>query len=236
MRILLIEDEREMAAWLVRALKQSGFVTDHAPDAGTAEGFLAGGTGYDAVVLDLGLPDKHGLAVLSEMRDRGNATPVLILTAQGTLPDRVRGLNLGADDFLAKPFAIQELEARLAALVRRSQGRSRPRLQCASLCYDGESRAFTLGGTLLQLTPREHAALVALLVRAGVPVGKSQLYGKVFPHESNAGPDAIEQVLHRVRRKLAGSDVRIVTVRGLGYMLEGTSPTDAAATVHAAAG
>lgn len=232
MRILLVEDERDMAAWLARALKQSGFVVDHAPDARTAEGFLADGTQYDAVVLDLGLPDKHGLALLSDMRNRGNATPVLILTAQGGLTDRVRGLNLGADDFLAKPFAIEELEARLAALVRRSQGRSRPRLQCASLGYDNESHAFTLGSTLLQLTPREHAALIALLMRAGAPVGKSQLFGKVFPHDSAAGPDAIEQVLHRVRRKLAGSDVRVVTVRGLGYMLEGIAPADAAGAGH----
>ncbi|HEY0201966.1 MAG TPA: response regulator [Burkholderiaceae bacterium] len=224
MRILLIEDEHDMAAWLMRALKQSGFVPDHAGDARTAEALLALGAGYDAVVLDLGLPDKHGFSVLSALRDAGNATPVLILTAQGTLPDRVRGLNLGADDFLAKPFAIEELEARLAALVRRSQGRQHPRLQCGSLAYDGDSHAFTLGGALLALTPREHAALSALLSRAGTPVGKSQLYGKVFPLDSSAGPDAIEQVLHRLRRKLAGGDVRIVTVRGLGYLLEHAAP------------
>lgn len=236
MRVLLVEDERDMAAWLGRALRQSGFVTDHAPDARTADGFLANPVEYDAVVLDLGLPDKHGLTLLSEMRNRGNATPVLILTAQGGLTDRVRGLNLGADDFLAKPFAIEELEARLAALVRRSQGRSHPKLQCASLGYDDESHAFTLGGILLQLTPREHAALLALLVRAGVPVGKSHLYDKVFPHDSGAGPDAIEQVLHRVRRKLTGSDVRVVTVRGLGYMLEGIAPSEPAGAGHESAG
>jgi len=230
MRILLVEDEHDMASWLSRALKQSGFVPDHAPDARTAEAFLASGTEYDAVVLDLGLPDRHGLTVLSAMRDGGDRTPVLVLTAQGALPDRVRGLNLGADDFLAKPFAIEELEARLAALVRRSHGRQHPRLQCASLAYDSDSRAFTLAGVLLQLTPREHAALTALLMRAGTPVGKSQLYGKVFPHDSNAGPDAIEQVLHRLRRKLAGSDVHIVTVRGLGYLLEGTVHADVAGT------
>lgn len=220
MRILLVEDERDMALWLLRALKQNGFVADHAPDARTAEGFLTDDTEYDAVVLDLGLPDKHGLTVLSALRDRGDATPVLVLTAHGALPDRVRGLNLGADDFLAKPFAIEELEARLAALIRRSHGRQHPRLNCASLAYDSQSHAFTLGGLLLSLTPREHAALTALLMRAGAPVSKSRLYGKVFPNNSNAGPDAIELVLHRVRRKLAGSDIRIVTVRGLGYMLE----------------
>ena len=220
MRLLLIEDEREMAAWLVRALKQSGFVTDHAPDARSGEALLQAGTEYDAVVLDLGLPDRHGLAVLAQLRDHGNAVPVLILTAQGSLPDRVRGLNLGADDFLAKPFAIEELEARLAALVRRSHGRRLHRLQCGSLSYDSESHAFMLADLLLQLTPREHAALTALLLRAGMPIGRSQLYDKVFPQASQAGPDAIEQVLHRLRRKLAGSDVRIVTVRGLGYLLE----------------
>lgn len=220
MRVLLIEDEAEMAAWLQRALKQSGFVPDHAPDARTAEALLAVGKAYDAVVLDLGLPDKHGFSVLSALRDAGNPVPVLVLTAQGSLPDRVRGLNLGADDFMAKPFAIEELEARLTALVRRSHGHQHPKLQCASLSYDSESHAFTLAGELLQLTPREHAALTALLMRAGSPVGKSQLSDKVFPQDSSVGPDAIELVLHRLRRKLADSDVNIITVRGLGYMLE----------------
>ncbi len=220
MRILLVEDESEMATWLLRAFKQSGFVTDHAPDARTAEGFLCGGTQFDAVVLDLGLPDKHGLAVLAAMRDRGDTTPVLVLTAQGALPQRVRGLNLGADDFLVKPVAIEELEARLIALIRRSHGHPHPRLQCGSLVYDNDSHVFKLRDAMLQLTPREHAALTALLMRAGTPLGKAQLFDKVFPHDSNAGPDAIEQVLHRLRRKLSNGDVRIVTVRGLGYMLE----------------
>lgn len=219
MRLLLVEDEAEMASWLLRAFKQSGFVSDHAPDAATAESLLAGND-YDAVVLDLRLPDKHGLTVLAELRKAGNRTPVLVLTAQGSLQDRVKGLNVGADDFLAKPFAIEELEARLAALVRRSRGRSHAPLQCGSLSCPHDSRAFTLAGSLLQLTPRESAALAVLLARSGTPVEKSQLSGKVFPADSNAGPDAIELVLHRLRRKLDGGDVRIVTVRGLGYMLE----------------
>lgn len=219
MRILLVEDEAEMASWLVRAFKQSGFVPDHAPDAGTAESLLAGND-YDAVVLDLRLPDKHGLNLLADLRNAGNRTPVLVLTAQGSLQDRVRGLNVGADDFLTKPFAIEELEARVAALVRRSRGRSHAPLQCGSLSCAHDSRAFMLAGTLLQLTPRENAALSVLLARSGSPVEKSQLSAKVFPADSNAGPDAIELVLHRLRRKLDGGDVRIVTVRGLGYMLE----------------
>jgi two-component system response regulator TctD len=224
MRLLLVEDEAEMASWLLRAFKQSGFVSDHAPDAATAESLLAGND-YDAVVLDLRLPDKHGLTVLAELRKAGNRTPVLVLTAQGSLQDRVKGLNVGADDFLAKPFAIEELEARLAALVRRSRGRSHAPLQCGSLSCPHDSRAFTLAGALLQLTPRESAALAVLLARSGTPVEKSQLSGKVFPADSNAGPDAIELVLHRLRRKLDGGDVRIVTVRGLGYMLEAHADT-----------
>lgn len=227
MRLLLVEDEAEMAAWLLRAFKQSGYVSDHAPDAATAESLLAGND-YDAVVLDLRLPDKHGLALLAELRKDGNRTPVLVLTAQGSLQDRVKGLNVGADDFLAKPFALEELEARLAALVRRSRGRSHAPLQCGSLSCPHDSRAFTLGGTLLQLTPRESAALAVLLARSGTPVEKSQLSGKVFPADSNAGPDAIELVLHRLRRKLEGGDVRIVTVRGLGYMLEAIAHEDTA--------
>jgi two-component system response regulator TctD len=221
MRILLVEDEREMAAWLERALAQSGFIPEHAPDAHTAEQMLAGSE-FDAVVMDLRLPDKHGLVLLREMRNRGDVTPVLILTAQGALQDRVRGLNLGADDFLSKPFALEELEARLAALVRRSRGRLVPRMECGSLIYDNESRAFSLDGGILHLTPREHAALVALIARSGLPVEKTLLFSRVFEHDTDASPDAIEVVLHRLRKKLAGSDVHIVTVRGLGYMLEST--------------
>ena len=219
MRLLLVEDEAEMASWLVRAFRQSGFVPDHAPDANTAESLLAGND-YDAVVLDLRLPDKHGLTLLAEMRKAGNRTPVLVLTAQGSLQDRVKGLNVGADDFLTKPFAIEELEARLTALTRRSRGSAHTPLQCGSLSCAHGSRAFVLAGALLQLTPRESAALSVLLVRSGSPVEKSLLSGTVFPANRHAGPDAIELVLHRLRRKLTGSDVRIVTVRGLGYMLE----------------
>ncbi|KAA0890575.1 response regulator [Pusillimonas sp. ANT_WB101] len=219
MRVLLVEDEREMAAWLERALAQSGFLPEHAPDAASAERLLAIND-YDAVIMDLRLPDKHGLVLLREMRNRGDITPVLILTAQGALQDRVRGLNLGADDFLTKPFALEELEARVAALVRRSRGRQAQRVQCGSLLYDSDSRAFMLDSVLLHLTPREHAALAVLITRSGAPVEKNQLFIRVFDHDSETNLDAIEVVLHRLRKKLAGSDVHIVTVRGLGYMLE----------------
>ncbi|TEA78174.1 response regulator [Allopusillimonas ginsengisoli] len=220
MRVLLVEDERDMSAWLERALAQSGFLPEPAFDAATAEHMLAENA-YDAVIMDLRLPDKHGLVLLREMRNRGDVTPVLILTAQGALQDRVRGLNLGADDFLTKPFALEELEARLTALVRRSRSRKTLHMRCGTLVYDSESRAFSLDGSLLHLTPREQAALAVLITRSGAPVEKSQLYSRVFDHDSETSLDAIEVVLHRLRKKLTGSDVRIVTVRGLGYMLEG---------------
>lgn len=219
MRILLVEDEVEMASWLLRALAQSGFVPDHASDAASAEALIAN-TEYDAIVLDLRLPDKHGLTLLRDMRERDDRTPVLILTAQSSLQDRVHGLNLGGDDFLPKPFALEELEARLAALVRRSRGRQFSRMQCGPLVYDMESRAFTLDGVLLRLTPREHALLAALLLRSGYPVEKSQLFSKVFSYDREVSQDAVEVVLHRLRKKLAGSEVQIITVRGLGYMLQ----------------
>lgn len=219
MRILLVEDELEMAAWLERALAQSGFLPVHAHDAKKAEELLLS-TEFDAVVLDLRLPDKHGLVLLREMRARGDQTPVLLLTAQGALHDRVRGLNLGADDFVTKPFALEEVEARLAALVRRSRGRQVSTLSCGSLEYNPQNRAFLLGASVLHLTPREHAALLALMTDVGMPVEKSRLHDRVFEQDSEASPDAIEVVLHRLRKKLATSDVHIVTVRGLGYMLE----------------
>ncbi|QNN58928.1 response regulator [Diaphorobacter ruginosibacter] len=231
MRILLIEDEMEMASWLMRALRQSHIAVEHAPDARLAKALIAGGA-FDVVVLDLQLPDQHGFELLREIREQGHHLPVLILTAQGSLQDRVEGLHRGADDYLTKPFEMPELEARLVALHRRSQGRSQAHIQCASLRFDGNHQTFWLNHSVLSLTPREHSALEVLISRVGAPVGKSKLAAKVFPQDSMAGPDAIEQVLHRVRRKLQGSDVHIVTVRGLGYMLEPlpASPSREAAT------
>ena len=219
MRILLIEDEPDVARWLMRALRQSGIASEHAPTARLGQA-LASGAEFDVVVLDLQLADQHGFDWLSEMRAKGLRTPVLVLTAQGALHDRVEGLHRGADDYLTKPFELAELEARLAALHRRSQGRAQAMVTCGSLRFDSNHPSFWLGDRLLALTPREHAALEALLARAGTPLGKSRLAERVFPLDSTVGPDAIEQVLHRLRQKLQGSDLRIVTVRGLGYMLE----------------
>lgn len=219
MRLLVVEDEEDLANWLLRALAQSGFVPDHVADVRSARASVAT-TAYDAIVLDLRLPDTHGLVWLRELRDAGNATPVLVLTAQGGLDDRVRGLNLGADDFLTKPFALAELEARLSALGRRGRGVRSTRTQYGRLVFDSETRSFSLDGELLSLTPRERAALAALVQRFGKPMTKSQLFEKVFELQSDAGPDAIEVVMHRLRKKLADSGVQIHTVRGLGYLLK----------------
>lgn len=221
MRILIVEDELDLADWLVRALSQSGFVPDHVPDASSARAAVLT-TSYDAIVLDLNLPDEHGLLWLKELRANGNTTAILILTAQGALDDRVRGLNLGADDFLAKPFALAELEARLTALGRRQRQPRQCGLSFGGLTFDEETRTFTATatGNLIPLTPRERAALTALMHRKGQPVTKSQLFDKVFEMGSDAGPEAIEVVMHRLRRKLADYAVNIVTIRGLGYMLK----------------
>jgi two-component system response regulator TctD len=221
MRILLVEDDAELASWLGRSLGQGGLLADHAPDAASAEALLADHPGtYDAIVLDLGLPDRPGEGLLAAWRRRGISTPVLVLTARGALPDRVQALRGGADDFLAKPFEVAELEARLLALMRRSHRGFEERVRCGALEYELSGGSFTVGGQLLALTPRERAALAALVMKAGSPVPKQQLHRKVFPADSDVGPEAIEQVLHRVRRKLEGSGVQVLTVRGLGYILQ----------------
>lgn len=217
-RVLLVEDEQELAAWLIRALTESGFVIEHAADVASAAKALSGGT-YAAILLDLRLPDGDGMSVLGDIRQRNDRTPILILTAQGSLSDRVRGLRLGADDFLVKPFALAELEARLSALMRRSHGGSYPRLRCGPLTFDDQAKVFLLSGRALAVTRREQAALMQLLQHSGRPVSRQDLFAQVFENADDTGPEAIEVVVHRLRKKL-GDAVRIVTVRGLGYMLE----------------
>lgn len=221
MRILIVEDSETLSEALNRSLRIEGYACDIAADGQAALQFLKSYR-YDAIILDLMLPRVDGFGVLQALGSDAGAAPVLVLSAREQLDDRVRALDAGADDYLTKPFELAELEARLAALHRRSQGRAQPQVECGSLRYDGNHGTFWLADAVLSLTPREHAALEGLVARIGAPVGKARLAAKVFPQESAVGPDAIEQVLHRLRRKLAGSDVHIVTVRGLGYMLEPT--------------
>jgi len=219
MRLLLVEDSLKLAAWLGKALRQHGYAVDMTHDGAEADSLLRT-EHYDAIVLDLSLPSMDGLTILQRLRARGTAAPVLILTARGELEDRVRGLNLGADDYLAKPFELSELEARLQALLRRAHGVPAPQLGLGPLVYDSSGRIFTLHGQRLVLRPKEHAVLEVLMTRAGKAVSKAQLYDSVFSIDATTGQDVVEIYIHRLRKQLQDSGVAIVTLRGLGYVLE----------------
>ena len=178
---------------------------------------------WDIVVLDLAMPDSNGLDVLKRLRARGSKTPVLILTARGGLNEKVQGLNLGADDYLAKPFELAELEARVKALLRRSQGNEAVTLICGELSFDTVARQFFYSENLMSLTPREHAVLEALITRRGQAVSKEKLFNEVFALDDDANLDAIEIYIHRLRKKLeqvSSGAVAITTLRGIGYLLE----------------
>ncbi len=219
MRILLAEDERELANWLVRALHQVGFQVDWVDDGRLVRRSLLA-TRYDALILDLGLPGLGGHEVLEQLRTADQRLPVLILTARDSLIERVSSLHEGADDFLAKPFELAELEARLIALIRRARGSEHPRFACGPLSYDAAVKQFTLGHEPLTLTPREHAVLRALIQHSGEPLSKQEILDRVFSDDKDVNPEAIEVLVHRVRKRLASSPVQITTVRGLGYVLE----------------
>jgi two-component system response regulator TctD len=182
----------------------------------------------DVVVLDLSLPGLDGLQVLESMRAQRSITPVLILTARGTVGDRVLGLNAGADDYLAKPFDLDELEARLRALVRRSPHPATASTQdtvFGTLRLDRSSGAVYHLGEAMDFTPRERALMLALLARPGQALAKERLYELVFPGEVEVKYEAIEVVVYRLRKKLAGTGIDLVTLRGLGYLLKPTSAT-----------
>ncbi|HIZ50605.1 MAG TPA: response regulator [Candidatus Pseudomonas excrementavium] len=219
MRILLVEDDPELADSLTRALKAGGWTVDTLHD-GVAADLALRSEDYALAILDVGLPRMDGFEVLRQLRERRQTLAVLILTARGEVGDRVRGLNLGADDYLAKPFELSELEARVNALLRRSLMGGERQQRCGALIYDLTDRRFTLNDDALQLPSREHAVLENLITRPGRMLNKEQLASKVFGLDQDASPEAIEIYISRLRRKLEGSNVRIVTFRGLGYLLE----------------
>ncbi|CUU24769.1 transcriptional regulator TctD [Duffyella gerundensis] len=218
MRLLLVEDTTELARWLQKALTQAGFVVDWVAD-GLAADHLLQSEHYELVVLDLSLPRLDGLEVLARLRKRGQSLPVMLLTARGDLQDRVRGLNQGADDYLSKPFDLVELEARIRALLRRSHGQQSQTQVLGELVLF-EQGYFHLQDKPLALTPRESSVLTTLMQRRGRPVSRQQLYEQTFTLADEASLESIELYVHRVRKKLAGSNVAIVTLRGLGYSLE----------------
>ena len=176
---------------------------------------------YDVILLDLSLPRMDGLAVLQRLRARGSHVPVLVLTVRSHIEDRVQGLDAGADDYLAKPYALSELEARIRALARRAQGAARNETRVGGLSYDAGARTFRIAGQPLDLTPRERAVLEVLVTRAGGPVSKQALSDRIVGLDSSVSVEAIEVYIHRLRKKLEGSGAEIRTLRGLGYLLEG---------------
>ncbi len=219
MRILLVEDHPPLAASVAQALRGAGWTVDLLTD-GVAADLALASEDYALAILDVGLPRLDGFQVLARLRERGKTLPVLMLTARGEVADRVHGLNLGADDYLAKPFELAELEARLKALLRRSVQGGEQQQRCGALVFDLGIRRFSLGDEPLNLTSREQAVLQALIARPGRVMSKEQLADQVFGLDEEASPDAIEIYVHRLRKKLEGRGVRIVTFRGLGYLLE----------------
>jgi two-component system response regulator TctD len=219
MRLLLVEDNHDIATWLQKALSAAGHAVDIAPDGVQADQLLAYEP-YSLVILDIGLPRMDGFEVLKRLRRRGNRVPVLVLTAQSGIDARVHGLDLGADDYLGKPFELAELEARVRALLRRAQGSEGGVLQCGELAFEPAHKRFTVCGQALALTPREMAVLEVLLYRQGKPVSKEVLADQIVRLDQDLSPDAMEIYVHRLRKKLAGSGVAILTLRGLGYMLD----------------
>lgn len=221
MRILLVEDHVQLAESVSQALKNAGWTVDMLHD-GIAADLALSSEDYALAILDVGLPRLDGFQLLARLRERGKNLPVLMLTARAEVKDRVHGLNLGADDYLAKPFELSELEARVKALLRRSLMGGERQQRCGDLVYDLDTRRFSLAGELLVLTSREQEVLEVMIARPGRVMSKEQLAAQVFGLDEEVSTDAIEIYIHRLRKKLEGGQVRIVTFRGLGYLLEAT--------------
>ena len=219
MRILLAEDDRILADGLYRSFGQNGHATDCVTDGHAADEALQKNV-YDLVVLDIGLPGRDGFQILSNLRQRRSDIPVLLLTARDTVEDRVTGLDLGADDYLTKPFSLQELEARIRALIRRRHGITDPIITYGALRFDVSGKRATVNGTPLDLSAKEIAVLEILLLRAGRVVKKEHLIEKIYNWDKAIGQNAVEVCVHRLRKKLEPSGINIRTVRGLGYLLD----------------
>jgi len=223
MRVLLVEDQLEMVAALRAALTRHDIIVDHAPNLSEAEAIAAEGN-YDAVVLDRQLPDGDGLSLIPKLRAGGNIVPVLVLTARGDLADRVAGLDKGADDYLAKPFAIEELLARLRALLRRPANVQPDIVRIGRISFDFTHREATIEGRFLEMPRRELLVLEALLRRMGRMVQRSSLMEAVFGLDDDVQPNALDTHISRLRRKLgdANAGVTINGIRGVGYLLRET--------------
>ena len=219
MRVLIAEDDQVLADGLLRSLRAAGYAVDQVSNGGEADAALAAHE-FDMVILDLSLPKVHGFEVLRKLRARGNSVPVLILTAADSVEQRVKGLDLGADDYMAKPFALQELEARVRALTRRGLGTASNLLKHGPLTFDATGRVAYLNDQMVELSARELSLLEVLLQRLGRLVSKDQLVERLCEWGEEVSNNAIEVYIHRLRKKIEQGPVRIATVRGLGYCLE----------------
>ena len=219
MRILVAEDDQVLADGLLRSLRAAGYAADQVGSGTEADAALAAHT-FDLIILDLGLPKLHGFEVLKRLRGRGSSTPVLILTAADSVEQRVKGLDLGADDYMAKPFSLQELEARVRALTRRGLGTASNLLKHGPLTFDATGRVAYLNEQMVDLSARELSLLEVLLQRSGRLVSKDQLVERLCEWGDEVSNNAIEVYIHRLRKKIEQGPVRIATVRGLGYCLE----------------
>ncbi|WP_266156983.1 response regulator transcription factor [Dyella silvatica] len=219
MRILLVEDHAELAHTIARRLRRGGHTVDWQADGMRASGLLEYER-YDLVVLDIGLPRLDGIGILRHMRDRGDHTPALMLTARAEIEDRVSALDVGADDYLGKPFDFRELEARCRALLRRSQAHGVSVIHIGGLRLDHAARRLTLHGQPIDLPRREYSLLEMLIGQLGQVIDKQELTNRLFGFAEHGGPNAIELYVGRLRKRLGDTAVRIQTVRGVGYMAE----------------
>lgn len=218
MRLLLVEDNAGLSQWLAKLLRSEHYVVDCVADGETA---LSGAdlSVYDLAIVDLGLPGISGQDLIRQMRAKGLAMPVMILTAEDKLSTRVQGLNIGADDYMTKPFEIEELDARLKALLRRSRLSMAQILNFGPLAFDLVTRNFSIGGEPLPVSAREHALLEFLMRHGGATISKERLMEGVYGMDDEVSPATIEVNIHRLRKKLENTSVSIETVRGLGYLL-----------------
>jgi DNA-binding response OmpR family regulator len=224
MPVLLVEDYLPLQRSVAEGLREAGFAVDVTGDGEEGLWYATGG-GYDGIILDIMLPGMDGLAVLKRLREEEDDTPVLILTARDAVADRVQGLNLGADDYLAKPFAFEELLARVHALVRRRYGRGSPEIVVGALRIDTAARRAWRGSRELQLTAREYTLLEYLAMRAGETVSRSDIWQHLYEFEAEATSNVVDVYIGYLRRKLEepGEARLIRTVRGVGYALRGTA-------------
>jgi two-component system OmpR family response regulator len=219
MRILVVEDDKKIASFVVNGLKQSGFAVDHASD-GEDGAIRAQSIAYDAAVVDLMLPKLDGLGLIQELRAKSVRIPILILSAKGSVDDRVRGLQAGGDDYLTKPFAFSELLARVQALIRRSTQTPEPtRLAVGDLTLDLLSREVQRAGEKIELQPREFALLEYLMRNPNRPVTKTMILEHIFDYSFDPQTNIVDVLVHRLRAKVDRDKAMIHTIRGVGYVL-----------------